>query len=122
MVDILVIDDDEMMVEIISDILLDEGYSVRSAPDGFRGLEEVGRGPPALVVLDMNMPGMDGYEVASRLRRHHGSHGMRILAVTGDISKAAAEAARASGCDALVTKPIDPDELVSRVAELVLAG
>jgi CheY-like chemotaxis protein len=120
MADILIIDDDEMMVEIISALLRDEGHQIRAEADGIRGLRAAESRPPDLVVLDMNMPVMDGYAVATSLRRGVGPpRALRIVAVTGESTPGAADAIRAVGCDAIVSKPLDATELLERVAELL---
>jgi CheY-like chemotaxis protein len=119
MADILIIDDDEMMVEIISELLADEGYTVRAAADGVLGLEEVSRRAPDLILLDMNMPVLDGYAVATRLRDAPELRKPLIVAVTGDTTAAATEAILACGCTAIVPKPLDAEQLIACVADLL---
>jgi CheY-like chemotaxis protein len=84
MADILVIDDDEMMFEIMSELLLDDSHSLRTATDGAAGLDEMTRALPDLVILDMNMPEMDGYSVARRIRESFPGDAPKILSVTGE--------------------------------------
>lgn len=119
MADILIIDDDEMIVEIVSELLTDEGHAVRSASDGQQGLDAVAFRAPDLVILDMNMPVMDGYAVASNLRGQPAARRLRILALTGDSTPAAVRAVLEAGCDALVTKPFNADSLIASVRELL---
>ncbi len=119
MADILIIDDDEIMVEIVSEVLADEGHEVRSAADGQQGLDAVAFRAPDLIVLDMNMPVLDGYEVANRLRTQPADRRIPILALTGDSTPAAIQAIRDAGCDALVTKPFDVDTLIDSVRQVL---
>ena len=119
MADILIIDDDEMMVEIISELLADEGYTVRAAADGVLGLEEVSRRAPDLILLDMNVLVLDGYAVATRLRDAPELRKPLIVAVTGDTTAAATEAILACGCTTIVPKPLDAEQLIACVADLL---
>ncbi|MBI5165980.1 MAG: response regulator [Magnetospirillum sp.] len=119
MADILVIDDDEMMIEIITDVMHDLGHSVRTAPHGQKGLDEAMRQTPNLVILDMNMPVMDGYTVAKRLRAVAATTGVPIIAVTGETTGSGYDAAYEAGCDAFVSKPLNCDQLIERVKSFV---
>lgn len=116
MADILIIDDDDMMVEIMADVLGDEGHTIRSAPDGAAGLAEAERARPALIILDMNLPGLSGYEVARRLRASETVRPVPILAVTGDTSR---EDALKAGCTAFLGKPLNVVELMEQVSALL---
>lgn len=119
LLDILVIDDDDMMLEIIADMLGDAGYTVRTALDGQSGLDALAQSAPALIVLDLNMPVMTGYEVARRVRADPRCSRIPILAASGDGSDAGRDAALAAGCSAMLTKPLDATALVARVRELL---
>jgi CheY-like chemotaxis protein len=117
--DILIIDDDEMMVEVLSELLADEGYAVRSACNGWRGLAEVERRAPDLIVLDMNMPIMDGFALAREVRVRPCGQSTRILAVTGDTDTPVIRATLEAGCDAFVGKPFDADDLIAAIRGLL---
>ncbi|MEI8396462.1 MAG: response regulator [Rhodospirillaceae bacterium] len=119
MADILVVDDDELMIELISDPLLDEGHKVRTALGGQEALDEIERERPDIVILDMNMPVIDGYTVARRLRAEPVTLSLPIVAVTGHDTMADRDAAIQAGCDAFITKPVDSDRLVDRVNTLI---
>ena len=119
MADILLVDDDDIMIELISDILLDDGHDVRSAPDGRRALDEIARVKPAVLILDMNMPGIDGYEVAKRLRADPATASLPIIAVTGLDQSADYDAAYRAGCNAFISKPLQPARLVEVVREMI---
>lgn len=119
MADILIIDDDDLMVEIMADCLGDEGHAVRSALDGPAGLAAAQDRCPALVILDMNLPGLDGREVARRLRAGEATRRVPILAITGDTAAADRDAALQAGCDAFLGKPLDVLRLIDRVSALL---
>jgi CheY-like chemotaxis protein len=109
MADILVVDDDELMLELISDILIDEGHVVRTAADGQACLDAVAQAVPSLLILDMNMPVMDGYAVVRLLREKPRTRPMPIIAVTGMDTSADYDAAYQAGCNAFIAKPVQPD-------------
>jgi CheY-like chemotaxis protein len=119
MADILIIDDDEMMAEIVSELLSDEGHAVRTASDGQLGLDAIASRAPDLIVLDMNMPVMNGYAVARFLRDRPTARRTPILALTGDSTPDAIRAVREAGCDVLVPKPLDADILIASVRDLL---
>jgi len=114
--DVLVVDDDPDLVEIMLFLLIEAGYAARSASNGKQALEEVLARKPGVVLLDMNMPVMDGRQCARELRTRYGSS-IPIVAVT------AAEHARRCGdeigADDVVAKPFDPDQLVAVVDRIV---
>ena len=119
MADILVIDDDPAMVMMISELLEDQGHSVRSAPDGIAGLEAIAKEPPDLVVIDMNMPGMDGYKVLEKLRSNEKTMTLPVLAATAHSTATDYDAAYAAGCNGFVAKPLDGKALLRSVSELI---
>jgi CheY-like chemotaxis protein len=114
--DVLVVDDDPDMVDAMLLVLRGAGYASRSAGNGRQALEAVAARMPALVLLDMLMPVMDGWQCARELRARYG-RGVPIVVVT------AAEHARARseeiGADAALSKPFDVDDLLRVVARCV---
>ncbi len=117
--DILLIDDDDFMVELVSSLLLARGYAVRSARDGESGLAEALCQPPGLVILDVNMPGMDGYTVTRRLAEAESTRRVPIVAATASFRDNGAEEARAAGCNGYLPKPINAEDLYRTVATLL---
>ena len=109
---ILVADDDEHIVELVSMYLKREGYRVESAFDGDEALRKTTEMRPALLVLDIMMPGPDGLQVCRTLRRRSDVPIVLLTARTSDIDKIAG---LRFGADDYVTKPFNPDELVARV-------
>lgn len=108
---ILVVDDDPLVRQAICWALEDEGLPVEAAADGREALERAARHRPALVVLDVILPVMDGYEVAAELRARHGE--IPILAITA--SGGVAAKARRMGAFAYLSKPFEMDELLTTV-------
>jgi len=84
---ILVIDDTEFMTKLISDVLMNEGYEVVTASNGRQGIEMVRIEKPDLVLLDVVMPDMDGFEVCRILREDEGNNLMPIIMLTAKIMK-----------------------------------
>ena len=119
---ILVIDDDAIMRRLLTALLEQMGHSVCTAADGEAGLREVGTVRPQLVILDMNMPRLDGYEVARRLKRDANLRQIPILALTGQIEIEDYQKARAAGCDGFLAKPVDPDRLREKLDLMLKIG
>jgi len=109
---ILVADDDEHTVELVSLYLRRAGYSVESAFDGEEALRKVRESRPALVVLDIMMPGPDGLQIC---RKIGGRNGVPILFLTARSSDIDKIAGLRLGADDYITKPFNPEELVARV-------
>jgi CheY-like chemotaxis protein len=115
---VLVVDDDADMRVTIRDVLLDEGLVVDVAGDGQEAIERATEGRPSLVILDIRLPVMDGYQVADHLRQWQRSPA--ILAITGD--GRAAHKARRVGAVAYLRKPFELEELVALVKNALTDG
>ncbi len=111
---ILVADDDEHTVELVSLYLRRAGYRVEIAYDGDETLRKVKDVQPALIVLDVMMPGPDGLQICRKLRGR-----MPILLLTARASDIDRIAGLRLGADDYVTKPFNPDELVARVGAVL---
>ena len=112
MTKILVIDDEPTIVNLVQAYLKPEGYEVFTATDGPSGLKAARAFKPDLVVLDVMLPGMDGLELLSRLRRESQVYVILLTARTEETDKIVGLSV---GADDYVTKPFSPRELVSRV-------
>ncbi|MCR5868553.1 ATP-binding protein [Aquincola sp. J276] len=108
---ILVVEDNEDGRELLVALLEEFGHAVRAAADGPQALALARQAAPWLVLLDIGLPGMDGYEVARRLRQEAGLAHTTIVAVTGWGAPQDRERTAAAGFDAHFTKPFDPDAL-----------
>jgi DNA-binding response OmpR family regulator len=113
---ILVVEDEAYVREAIAQYLQAEGYEVVQAANGVDALKLAATHPPDLVVLDVMLPGMDGFEVASRLRS---VSAVPILIVTGRVDEADKLAGFSVGADDYITKPFRPRELVMRVQAIL---
>ena len=115
---ILVVDDMPANVRLLEAILEPAGYSVTAASSGPEALEQVVVDPPDLVLLDVQMAGMNGYEVCRRIRENEATALLPVVMVTSHGSEARVDGIRA-GADDFVTKPLDQQELLLRVRSLV---
>jgi CheY-like chemotaxis protein len=111
------IEDSEDAREMLRMMLELAGHVVYDAADGIRGLELLNLVRPDAAIIDIGLPGLDGYQVARKIRAEPHGRGMLLLALTG--YDAAGDAARASehGFDYHLVKPVDPDRLARLLAE-----
>ncbi|MGQ9458505.1 MAG: response regulator [Anaerolineae bacterium] len=117
---ILVVDDDPSALKLIGYALRREGYDVTTAADGMEALTLVRRERFDLIVLDIMMPGMDGYEVCRRLRANPQTATVPVIMLTARSMVKDKVSGFRSGTDEYITKPLLPHELVSRVKALLL--
>ena len=117
---ILLIEDNEQNRYLATFLLEKHGYSVVPASDGVRGIELGSSLQPKGILLDIQLPGLDGYEVARALRRNALLDGVPIIAVTSYAMAGDREKAMAAGCDGYIEKPIDPETFVSELEKLLL--
>jgi PAS domain S-box-containing protein len=115
---ILVVDDNADTAESLALLLRREGHEVHVAHDGVAGLQAAQTDRPDIVFLDIGMPGMDGYEVARRLRRQPGLRGVVLVALTGWGQEEDRERARRAGFDHHLTKPAAPETLQQLLNDL----
>jgi signal transduction histidine kinase len=113
---ILVVDDNRDGAEAMALYLEDLGHEVAVAADGVTGLAMAERLRPQLVLLDIGMPGMDGYEVARRLRAEPWSRNVVMLAISGYDSEEDRQRSLAAGCDEHLVKPVEPQSIVKFLA------
>lgn len=114
---ILVIEDNEQNLYLVRYILEDCGYEVFAALDGREGIELAGSLLPDLILLDIQLPTMDGYAVARHLRSNAALAATPIVAVTSYAMAGDREKAMEAGCSGYIEKPIDPDTFMSQVEE-----
>jgi two-component system alkaline phosphatase synthesis response regulator PhoP len=112
MAKILIIDDEPSIVTLVSAYLKPEGYEVYTASDGLSGLKAAKAYKPDLIVLDLMLPGLDGIELLSRLRRESDVYVILLTARTEETDKIVGLSV---GADDYVTKPFSPRELVARI-------
>ncbi len=110
---ILVIEDNEQNRYLITFILEKNGCQVIQASDGRAGIALAGREKPDLILLDIQLPSMDGYAVAKEIKKDAQIARIPIIAVTSYAMLGDKEKALAAGCNGYITKPIDPDTIIS---------
>lgn len=114
-VHILYVEDNPANRMLVKRVLEAEGFSIIEAIDGPTGLEIAAQTRPDLILLDINLPEIDGYELAKRFRDTPGLQQVPILAVTANVMKGDRERTLAAGCDGYIQKPIDIDRLPEQV-------
>ncbi|MFQ5341559.1 MAG: response regulator [Anaerolineae bacterium] len=114
---ILVIEDNEQNLYLITFILEKNEYQVVQARDGREGIELAGRVRPALILLDIQLPVMDGYAVARELRNNPGLADIPIVAVTSYAMVGDRERILAAGCAGYIEKPINPDTFIAEIEQ-----
>jgi len=113
--DILVVDDDPDLLEVVRVILTMSGYEVRCASNGKEAIERVEEKVPALILLDMLMPVMDGWQCASELQARYGRSLPIVVITAAEHARARAEKV-GSGVNGVLAKPFDMDDLLRMVS------
>jgi CheY-like chemotaxis protein len=116
---LLVVDDHELNLKLLQRVLELDGHDVRGATSLHAAQRAIERKPPALVVLDLNLPDGDGLELARRLKSDARTASCVVLACTAGAMTEDRERALQAGCDAYVSKPIDTRDFSSLVASLL---
>src|SRR6185369_14494525 len=119
---ILVVDDNATNMKLVSYILSARGYEVRTAADAQQALAMVETFQPRLILMDLQLPGMDGFEATRMLKADPRTRDIVVVALTAYAMKGDEEKARAAGCDGYISKPIDTRALPARVAEYMAAS
>lgn len=112
---ILIVDDNPDNVDLARIVLAAEGWLVRAAEDATQALEVLQTYHPDLILMDVQLPGMDGLELTRRLRADSAFQDIPIVALTAYAMRADEEKAHAAGCDGYISKPIDTRTLGDRV-------
>ena len=112
---ILVIEDNEQNLYLTTFILEKHGYEVIQTQEGSEGIRLAGQAKPDLILLDIQLPGMDGYAVAQALKSNPALDSVPIVAVTSYAMVGDREHILAAGCTGYIEKPINPDTFVAQV-------
>ncbi len=115
MAKILYIEDNPDNMQLVQRVITAIGHQFLWAPDGLSGLSMVGTERPDLILLDINLPDIDGYEVARRVRANKNHLYVPIIAITANALKGDVEKALSAGCDVYMAKPVNIRELRARV-------
>lgn len=116
---LLLVEDNEMNRDMLSRRLLRKGYEVLLAIDGQQGLEMTRAERPDLILMDMSLPVLDGWEATRRLKEDPATASIPVLALTAHASDADRDQALAAGCDDFDTKPIDLPRLLEKIETLL---
>ena len=116
---ILIVDDESLIRDVLRVICETHGHEVVEAENGDQGIDKARSETPNLIILDMNMPNMTGWEVIPLLRSHPDTKAVPVIAMTADASAESREEAHNAGCDRYITKPIDAKRLNAVMDELI---
>ena len=116
---ILVVDDLPENREILVDLLGSEGYVLETARDGAEAVEKALASPPDLILMDISMPRLTGFEACRQLKADLRTHLVPIVLVTGLTAREDRIQGIAAGCDDFLTKPIDSEQLIARTRTLL---
>lgn len=119
---ILVVDDDEMNRDMLSRRLLRKGYEVVLAVNGVEAIERASMERPELILMDLSMPVLDGYEATRRLKSAAGTAGIPIIGLSAHAMVGDREKALAAGCDDYDTKPVELPRLLGKVEAFLSPG
>lgn len=118
---VLLIEDDRDGRRLYADWLAQAGFRVTQAHNGLQALEQALEAVPDIVVTDLNIPGIDGFELTRRLRQHARTCYVPIIAITGYAAFAADPGrAQRAGCDVILEKPCSPEDLEATVRNLII--
>lgn len=113
---VLIVDDNLTNLKLVRVLLTLEGYDVRTASDAEEAMTVLGAFSPSLILMDLQLPGMDGLELTRRLKVDPSTRNAVIIAITAYAMKGDEERALAAGCDGYVSKPIDTRALPALLA------
>lgn len=119
---ILLIEDNEQNRYLATFLLEKRGYQVLSVPDGPMGIELAGRELPDLILLDIQLPSMDGYAVARQLRENPALKATPIVAVTSYAMTGDKEKTFAAGCNGYIEKPINPETFGEEIGRFLIGA
>lgn len=119
---VLIIEDEPQNQYLISFILRKAGYEVTEAASGEDGVKLVNQKTPDLILMDIKLPGIDGYEATERIRSTKAGMRVPIIALTSYAMKGDRERAFAAGCNGYIEKPIDPATIVDEIGKHLAKG
>jgi len=119
---ILIVDDHPINLKLARLILEAEGYTIRTAADADATMHVLSEYSPDMILMDLQLPGVDGFELTRRLKADPAWSGILVVALTAFAMKGDEERARAAGCDGYITKPVDSERLPRLVAGYLAAG
>jgi len=121
-VKILLVEDNEMNRDMLSRRLRRNGYEVVIAIDGLQGVEMAASEAPDLILMDMSLPVIDGWEAARRVRQNEATRKIPVIALTAHAMAGDREKAIEAGCDDYDTKPVEITRLLGKITALIESG
>ena len=118
---ILIIEDNEQNIYLMTFLLEKNGYRIMQARDGLEGIALARRSKPDLILLDIQLPGMDGYAVAHELRQNGELGDVPIVSVTSYAMSGDRERSLAAGCTGYIEKPINPETFAAEIQQYLQA-
>ena len=116
---ILLVEDNEMNRDMLSRRLVKRGYDVAIALDGEQGVAMAKSELPALILMDMSLPGLDGWDATRQLKAMPETRGIPVIALTAHAMSGDREKATAAGCDDFDTKPVELGRLIEKIEALL---
>ena len=116
---ILVVEDNPLNLELVSDILEANGYQVLQAINGKEAIEEVEKTQPELILMDIQLPGLDGLTVTGIIKDNPATANIPIIALTAHAMRGDEDKARQAGCDGYISKPIDTRSLPQTIRDFL---
>ena len=115
---ILLIEDNELNLDMLSRRLKRKGFSIISAEDGVAGIEKAEKESPDLIIMDLSLPILNGWDAAKKLKANNETLSIPIIALTAHAMKGDKEKAINAGCDEYDTKPVDFDRLLEKISKV----
>ena len=116
---ILLVEDNELNRDMLARRLMRKGYEVLIAEDGAKGLKAAAAEKPDLILMDMSLPVLDGWEVTRRLKAEPGTRAIPVIALTAHALSTDREKAMTAGCDDYDTKPVELERLLEKIEHLL---
>ncbi|HWE24670.1 MAG TPA: response regulator [Myxococcales bacterium] len=116
---VLVVDDFQDNREMYAEFLAYQGFRVIQAANGLEALDQAFTNRPDIIIMDLSLPVMDGWEATRRLKADTRTHGIPVVALTGHAMHGHSKGAIEAGCDSFVAKPCLPDQLVAEIRKML---
>ena len=119
---VLLVEDNEMNRDMLSRRLIKKGYTVTIAVDGLQAVARASSDGPDLILMDMSLPEIDGWEATRRIKAEPGTRDIPIIALTAHAMSGDREKAIEAGCDEFDTKPVDLNRLLGKISAILASG
>jgi len=116
---VLIVDDEESIITVLHRYVTNAGYDYMTASNGEEALEKISQEDPDLVLLDLMMPGLNGFETCRRIRANQKTKKLPVIIITALHSEADSADAKACGANAFLVKPVNTEELIRRIQQYI---